>query len=418
MFRIILFISLLALTGCVEATLSWADLTPKNKTAQPVLFSEGLAPRPAQWEADFVPQIKTALQEHIYGFFPKDIPARLVSRRLIADDLFDGAARLEELVVEVTIQFDQTRAHMAQYHLLLLLPTKGSAHSLIITETFCGNDSTIPVPGVTGGIGMNCRGGGVQTGMMNYVFGRYIATPPLQMIIDHGVGLATLYPGEVIPDRAEEGLEKLQFYAAGVPQSKERWGAIAAWAWLFSKSLDVLQSDDRIDPNRIVTYGHSRYGKSALLAAAFDKRFAASIAHQSGTGGASLSKDKAGETVTKITNSYPHWFAQRYKDYAGHEKDMPLDQHFLLSLMAPRPIFLGNARRDVWSDPNGAFRAAMGANPAYHLYERDGLTARKLNQYDVTADIVYYLRPGTHGVTEEDWPAFLEFMDAHFPQGE
>ncbi len=96
---------------------------------------------------------------------------------------------------------------------------------------------------------------------------------------------------------------------------------------------------------------------------------------------------------------------------------MDIDQHALLALIAPRPVLLGNARRDVWSDPNGAFRAAMGADPVYELLGSEGLRQERLYDWRPEADIAFWVRPGTHGVVEEDWPAFLEFLKAHFPPG-
>ena len=129
-----------------------------------------------------------------------------------------------------------------------------------------------------------------------------------------------------------------------------------------------------------------------------------------GTGGASLNADKKGESIKGITKNYPHWFA---RNYAQDNLD-GFDQHMLLALIAPRPILLGNARRDVWSDPNGAFRAALGADPVYALYGARGLDQKRLKPYDPAAEIAFWIRPGTHGVVKEDWPAFLQFLQAHF----
>jgi len=178
--------------------------------------------------------------------------------------------------------------------------------------------------------------------------------------------------------------------------------------------VDVLEDDARIDQSAIITWGHSRYGKSALVAAAFDDRIDGVISHQSGTGGASLNRGKKGESVKAITASYPHWFANRYASFGGREEEMTIDQHHLLALIAPRPVLLGNARRDVWSDPNGAFRAAMGADPVYELAGSAGLDQKRLDAWNPDADLAFWIRAGTHGVVKEDWPAFLEFLDAHF----
>ncbi|MHA7873422.1 MAG: glucuronyl esterase domain-containing protein, partial [Hyphococcus sp.] len=287
---------------------------------------------------------------------------------------------------------------------------------VILAQTFCPRWNTIPHPAIArpeeaGG----CGGGGPAAALMKYVFGRYIATPPIEMILKRGYAVATIYPGEFAPDRRSEGRAVLAAMASGLSDDEARWGAIAAWAWGYSLMIDALQADPTFSERRFISWGHSRYGKSALVAAAFDPRIDAVIAHQSGTGGASLNRRKKGESVRSITRTYPHWFADRYAAYAGREEELPVDQHLLLALIAPRPVLLGNARRDVWSDPSSAFRAAMGADPVYELFGSEGLDQSRLDAWRPESDLAFWIRPGTHGVVKEDWPAFLEFLDAHFP---
>ncbi|MEM9750811.1 MAG: alpha/beta hydrolase, partial [Pseudomonadota bacterium] len=156
-----------------------------------------------------------------------------------------------------------------------------------------------------------------------------------------------------------------------------------------------------------------RHGKAALLAGVFDTRIDAIIAHQSGTGGATLSRSYAGESVAKITESYPHWFTETYAGYADQEDALPIDQHMLIALAAPRPMLLGNAYRDVWSDPQGAFRAAQGADPVYEAAGVRGLAQDRLKDVDLSAEIAFYMRGGRHGVTTQDWRMFLDFLDIH-----
>jgi hypothetical protein len=164
----------------------------------------------------------------------------------------------------------------------------------------------------------------------------------------------------------------------------------------------------------VVAYGHSRYGKTALLSAATSPNIDGVIAHQSGTGGASILRDGTGESIEDIMKSYPHWFTKRFGDYADDENALPVDAHNLLSLIAPKPVMLGNARRDVWSDPEGAFHAAQAATQSWTDQGANGLTAARLDQFIPSDTISFWMRPGTHGVVKEDWPAFLDFMDAHF----
>jgi hypothetical protein len=186
---------------------------------------------------------------------------------------------------------------------------------------------------------------------------------------------------------------------------------IAVWAAAYGWSLDVLEADPRIDAKRTAVWGHSRQGKAALLAAAFDPRIEAVIPLQAGKGGATLTRAYAGETVKQITKDYPHWFAPAYAAYSDREKDAPVDQHQLIALVAPRPVMLGNGWKDVWSDPNGSFRAALGADPVYELMGKRGLAQTGLKDKKELGEIEFFIRSGGHGVRVKDWDEMLAFLD-------
>lgn len=415
----LLLAAALAAPGCVKLTLAWADLSPGGPEAQPAALGDfgGQAPVASveDWEARRAPALREALQENIYGYFPNAYELKTLDRRVLDEAAFEGAGRLVEYKLQASLRFGDETHETDVFYMDVVTPSGHSDAPVILMQTFCPRWDTIPHPAVyrpesSGG----CSGGGVGTSLMKYVFGRYIATPPIEMILDRGYGVATIFPSEFAPDSREDGMAALETLAEGLGADKPRWGAIAAWAWGFSLMVDALENDAAVAPANYITWGHSRYGKSALLAAAFDDRIDGVIAHQSGTGGASLNRQKAGESIKAITDSYPHWFTDRYAAYAGREEEMPVDQHHLLALIAPRPVLLGNARRDVWSDPNGAFRAALGADPVYELYGSGGLDQQRLDVWLPQADIAFWIRPGTHGVVKEDWPAFLEFLDAHF----
>lgn len=406
----------LASAACTPLTLSWANLDGAGPKPTPPVFADfKSAPTLAEWEAE-KPKLQRLLEEHVYGFLPDASKAEVLEHKVLDEAAFGGLGRLEEYVVSLDATFDgvttSTRDLHRAYVVDLLLPVavKGPA-PVIMMETFCPRWATIPHEKVARPAGVTV--GGPAKGWETYVFGRYICTPPIEEILQRGYGVAAIFPGEIAPDNAESGLAALNALGAGHADANTRWGAIAAWAWVFSRTIDVLETNPRVDPHRLITWGHSRYAKAALVAAAYDPRVAAVIAHQSGTGGASLSKHKKGESVKSITKNYPHWFAQNYAAAAGHEDDLPVDQHQLLALIAPRPILLGNARRDVWSDPSGAYRAAQGADPVYKLYGAKGLTQKSLRGFDPKADLSFWIRPGTHGVVKEDWPAFFDFLDAH-----
>ena len=408
------FLFALASCGPTKLTITRANLTPRTVVATPALTLPGTSLE--EWQSTIKPKLQIDLQKYVYGFLPDNSSTRIISHRIVAESAFNGSARIEEYKLVATATYNGQNEQTPEFNLVVAIPKNASGPiPVILMESFCPNHNTIPHPSISRDPeAFSCGGNGVMNKAMLFVFGRYISAPPLEMIMEKGYALATMFPSEYVPDREEAGLTDLKTLSAGHLDDKTRWGGVAAWAWGFSRAIDVLEQDERFAKDGIVTYGHSRYGKAALVAAAYDERIASVISHQSGTGGASLNKQKHGESVTEITDAYPHWFSKAYASYGGREEDMPIDQHALIALIAPRPIFLGNARRDVWSDPNGAFRAAQGAQQVYNLYNKQGLRQSKLKPYIPDADLSFYIRPGTHGVVKEDWPAFLEFMNAHF----
>lgn len=415
-------IAALCSAACTPLTLAWADMDGSGAAAQPPIFSGfgGAAPTLEQWRNEEAPRLRRAFEAHVYGAMPEASETRVIEHRLLDAAAFGGLGRLEEYKIEARATFGGvTRSTLdAEPDGLivdLLMPTGAAAPApVIMMETFCPRWNTIPHPRVSKPADAREEMGGPMAGIATFVFGRYICTPPIEMILKRGYGIAAIYPGEAVPDNAKEGLAALRDLSAGYRDDRTRWGAIAAWAWIFSRTADALVANPGVDQDGLIVWGHSRYGKAALVAAAYDPRIDAVISHQSGTGGASLSKRKKGESVKGITEDYPHWFAQAYAQVAGREEDLPIDQHQLLGLIAPRPVLLGNARRDVWSDPNGAYRAARAADAVWKLSGSQGMTQKSLAGFDPKADLSFWIRPGTHGVVKEDWPAFLDFLDAHF----
>jgi len=352
--------------------------------------------------------IKTQLQEHIYGPVPIISDVNLSKTRLVTSEAFNGTAKVEEFIVSAGYGAGQK-----PFHVLVLTPNTSKPVPIIMTQNFCPNHSVIPIEGVSKPAGsyFNCDSEGFMSNVFGYFFGRYIMTPPVEMIMNKGYALAVMYPHEFVPDNGVNGLKAIENLFPDVPKDK-RPAALGVWASQFTYLASLFEKDERFSD--IITYGHSRFGKTSLIAAAFDLSIDGAIAHQSGTGGASLLRDKYGESIAEITEGYPHWFSSNFSQYAEDPHTLPLDAHYLLAAIAPRPILLGNAKRDVWSDPNGAFKAAQAANPAYERMGRSGLTQKNLKSFDPTADISFWMRPGTHGVVKEDWPAFLDFLDAHF----
>ena len=237
----------------------------------------------------------------------------------------------------------------------------------------------------------------------------------IERVVARGFATATIYYGDLCEDR-EEGLTRDvgALFATGTAEDRapDAWGAIGIWAWGLSRALDYLESDPEIDARRVAVHGHSRLGKAALWAGAQDERFAYVISNNSGCGGAALSKRIFGETVARINRSFPHWFARNHRKYDDREDRLPVDQHQLIALIAPRPVHVASAEDDAWADPKGEYLGAKLAEPVYALFGKQGLGVAEwpaVNRPALGDGLAYHLRSGGHSVTAYDWDRYLEY---------
>ena len=232
-------------------------------------------------------------------------------------------------------------------------------------------------------------------------------------IIQSGYGFATIYAGDINPDKKlkqEESVREM------FPDTYT-WRTIAAWSWGLSRVIDYFETDSDIDESRVIVVGHSRMGKAALWAAAQDERFVMAISNNSGCTGAALTRHFSGESIAQITTSFPHWFLDSYASYVGREEDLPVDQHQMLALIAPRPIYVASAVEDDWADQEGEFLSCLAARPAYELYGKELFPSETIPQTDkpiIKSSIGYHIRSGKHALTAFDWRAFIQFANHHF----
>ena len=239
----------------------------------------------------------------------------------------------------------------------------------------------------------------------------------IESVVARGYATATIYCGDLCPDHPDGLAGNIAAGSGGAPGTEVRpadaWGAVGVWAWGLSRALDVLAEDSSLDARRVAVHGHSRLGKAALWAAAQDERFALVISNESGCGGAALSKRLFGETVGDINRQFPHWFARNFRRFNENEAALPVDQHQLLALMAPRPLYVASAEEDRWADPHGEFLAAQAAGAAYGLFGRGGVGAGAMPATGVPVGdaLRYHIRLGPHDITLYDWAQYLDFAD-------
>ncbi|MBI3439293.1 MAG: hypothetical protein HY054_11715 [Proteobacteria bacterium] len=326
-----------------------------------------------------------AFERDTYGRLPAARPARIVSVSPISPQDIGGLRGAEQ--TEIALRGG------GRFNLVLVVPNARVPTPVIILQNYCGNRAAFPerpeaIATPLHYYPFNCHSGFFRP-IHQLIFGPWIDGPPFERITRRGYAVAIFYGGDLVPDRRADA------EAALAGMDRRDTGAIAAWAWMYSRIIDVLSADRRLDPHRMIAWGQSRYGKAALLAGAADERIFAVVALQSGRGGDALTRHRAGESVGAITQAFPYWFSPRFRTFI--ERDPPIDQHQLLALIAPRPLLLGYARRDGWADPAGAIAALRGAEPVYDL-----LHAPRPQ---------FFMRDGRHGVTTQDWDETLDFLD-------
>ena len=389
---------------------------PKYTLPDPLLTEGGEKVADAEtWRTKRRPEILRLFQTHVYGRAPGR-PEKMTFKVFDSDAKALGGVATRK---QVSVFFAGAEDGPSMDILIYLPNSARKPVPTFVGLNFAGNHATQSDPAIRLSTRwMRGKGAGVaKNRATEKTRGKSAARWPVEAILARGYGLATIYCGDIDPDY-HDGFKNGVHGAFDGPGKRppDAWGTIAAWAWGLSRAMDYFETDDRIDHKHIAVIGHSRLGKTALWAGARDERFAMVISNDSGCGGAALSRRRFGETVGRINTSFPHWFCENFKKYNGREDDCPVDQHMLISLVAPRPVCVASAEKDRWADPRGEFLAAKGADPVYRLLGAGGLPAKEmpgLNQ-PVLGTISYHIRSGGHNVTEYDWQQYMNAADRHF----
>lgn len=373
----------------------------------------------AEWANRRV-ELQQLFAENVYGKTPKQAVKLRFQTTAVDSSALNGLAIRKQVSITF-VDYPQ----LSPINVLLYLPKGRKAVPVFLGLNFCGNHcvtSEADIPLSTRWMVKGHDGTSVNNKATEQARGMQARRWPITTILKRGYALATAYYGDLEPDhpagwrvgiRSVLGESTLGESTPGDTTKGDNWGAIGAWAWGMSRILDYLQTDPAIDAKRVISIGHSRIGKAAIWAGVQDSRFAAVIANESGEGGAALSRRWYGETVERINTSFPHWFCARYKTYNERVASLPVDQHELLALVAPRPLYVASADDDQWSDPKGEFLGAAHTEPVYALYGKVGLgtmTFPGVNQ-PIGQTVRYHNRTGKHDVTEYDWEQYLRFAD-------
>lgn len=359
------------------------------------------------------PEILQKFTEEVYGKVPGVLNISDVKVWETSADALNGLAIRKQLSL-----FFKKADRNLEVNVLMYLPKSAKKVPVFLGYNFSGNHTVSTDPNIRlteSWVNDNPSVGIINNRVTEQSRGCDSDNWLVDTIIKAGYGLVTVYYGDVDPDRNDysDGIEPFLYKEGQTSPRFDEWGSIAAWSWGLSRVMDYLENEDLVDATKVAVIGHSRLGKTALWAGANDQRFALVVSNESGCGGAALSKRIFGETVQIINTSFPHWFCGNFKKYNNNEEELPVDQHMLLALIAPRPLYVASAEGDKWADPRGEFLSAKYASAVYKLLGKEGLPVEEMPEINkpVMGTIGYHIRSGKHDLTLYDWQQYLKFAD-------
>jgi hypothetical protein len=386
----------------------------------PLILANGArVTTPEDWKTKRRPEILEMFRKEVFGRSPGRPDGLKFEVKATKTNALDGLATRKEILVHVP-----DKPQWPGMMVMLYIPNKSRGPAPAFAGlSFGGNYAVSTEPDVMMITHAKAAQGVVDSMKEKSARGKESSRWPLKMILENGYAVATAGYEDIEPDRKDGWKESVRSvfggYTQNPDQAPEGWGAIAAWAWGLSRIMDLLETQPEIDAKHVAVIGHSRLGKTALWAGAEDQRFAIVISNDSGEGGAAIARRNFGETVWRINTSFPHWFNGNYKKYNEDPNKLPVDSHMLVSLAAPRPIYIASAAEDLWADPKGEFLAGVHATPVYRLFNEEGLkeTEQPPVNHPIGNFIGYHIRTGKHDVTDYDWEQYLAFATRHFGAG-
>ncbi len=389
-------------------------LVPSYSLPDPLLFANGdTVTSPEEWNSRRQ-EIFKIFEKEVYGKSPEwdgELEAEVL---FVNPDFMDGKATRKGIRLHL-----KRNGQNLPLDLLIFYPNTRKSVPAFLGLNFYGNhtlatDSQVVVP--TAWIRNNETMGSSDNKASEAGRGKRISNWPYEEIVARGYGLVSLYYGELDPDFDDGFQNGVHGLFPEESRDAASWGSVAGWAWGLSRVMDYLETESWLNSEKVAVLGHSRLGKAALWAGAMDDRFALVISNNSGCGGAALSRRQYGETVARINRSFPHWFAENFNQYNEREMELPIDQHQLLALMAPRPVYVASGVEDRWADPKGEFLSCVAASPVYRLFDLEGMpvSSPPAVNHPEMGHIGYHVRSGGHGLLEYDWMQYLDFADLHF----
>lgn len=421
--RILMFLGAVAIVFCLHAQEANYDesMVPEYTLPDLLINEAGSQVKKAKdWEKTRRPEVLRLFEQNMFGKVPEGDYRQSFEVLSHEPKTLGGLAERYEIKISI-----EKNDKVLTFNLLVYLPAEAKGPvPVFMGLNFNGNHTIYPDTGIliTESWVRNREFPPVKNNQATeYARGMGASRWQLEMILERGYGLASIYYGDIDPDyddSFQNGIFPL-FYGPGqsMPEKNE-WGSIAAWAWGLSRAMDYLETWKAIDPSRVIVIGHSRLGKTSLWAGASDERFAMVVSNNSGCGGAALSRREFGETVKRINTSFPHWFCKNFHDYNTRVSELPVDQHMLIALMAPRPVYIASAEEDRWADPRGEYLSGFHAAPVFNLYAP---TMLDFNSPEIDSPvndtrIGYHIRSGGHNVTPFDWQQYLDFADKNLPE--